>query len=648
MSREQLFASISLVFLATLAGASAASARLSRNRSAPLPRISLAAAQKKNLSGIHYEEARGASFAQLRAQARQFVALREGNLSPKARANWVEGCKQHPERNIFCGFTFDQRVKPPVAVNVTPSVQESMPFAQASAENSRTFGEMRQVVLMLAESDPLSLSDIKESLLHKALRNFDRWDLIEPLAQAAVGIESCPSASLLVSLGQKAEEFFPERKYREIAIALFARAHECGGDNDISANKARYRRALIHVWQNECKEADPLLERLADQSNGEYVSRALFWRAHCALRAGRPQLAEAFRAKLIKENPLSYHGLLLRKTAMAKRAAEHESGVRRVLDSQIPMIRFRSESAPEINAYVRAAEVLHDLKSPELAREVLSRIMDRVGRTEVAFKLYATLLLNRSEDFMTQFRILGELFQREPELISRSTLQLYYPLADSRLDIFNCYGAKVDPLLVSALIRQESGFNVHAKSRAGALGLMQLMPETAQKIERSVSPTEILDPKTNVRLGTYYFRTLLEQYDGDAELALAAYNAGPEKVDAWLKRYPVENRMLFFDLIPFKETRDYVALIARNYFWYMSLYGDTLAKNGRVNKSWRMSFQKRKTQISRVRAQPAWLAHRFDLRRLLETTSSSAAPVRKPATVGGKDLWPQFTVFLTN
>jgi hypothetical protein len=161
-------------------------------------------------------------------------------------------------------------------------------------------------------------------------------------------------------------------------------------------------------------------------------------------------------------------------------------------------------------------------------------------------------------------------------------------------------------------------------------------------MERSISTHEILDPKNNVRLGTLYFRSLLEQYDGDAELALAAYNAGPDKVDAWLKRYPVENRMLFFDLIPFKETRDYVALIARNYFWYMSLYGDTLAKNGRINKSWRQSFQKRKTQIARVRAQPAWLASGFDLKKLVETTATE----RRPAT--SRDLWPQFTVFLNN
>jgi soluble lytic murein transglycosylase-like protein len=69
-----------------------------------------------------------------------------------------------------------------------------------------------------------------------------------------------------------------------------------------------------------------------------------------------------------------------------------------------------------------------------------------------------------------------------------------------------------------------------------------------------------------------FFSRLVERYDGNVEFALAAYNAGPERVDVWRMRYPVENRLLFLDLIPFKETREYVASIARNYYWYQRLY----------------------------------------------------------------------------
>ena len=74
-----------------------------------------------------------------------------------------------------------------------------------------------------------------------------------------------------------------------------------------------------------------------------------------------------------------------------------------------------------------------------------------------------------------------------------------------------------------------------------------------------------------------FFSRLNERYGGEAELALAAYNAGPENVDIWQARYPVANRLLFVDLIPFRETREYVASIARNYFWYKKLYEEESA-----------------------------------------------------------------------
>ena len=101
---------------------------------------------------------------------------------------------------------------------------------------------------------------------------------------------------------------------------------------------------------------------------------------------------------------------------------------------------------------------------------------------------------------------------------------------------------------------------------------MQLMPKTARKFERLRSTQKLYDPVTNVKIGSKFFSTLLTRYDGDAALALAAYNAGAKRIEDWVRRYPVKDRILFLDLIPFKETRQYVSAIARNYFWYNTLY----------------------------------------------------------------------------
>jgi soluble lytic murein transglycosylase len=125
-------------------------------------------------------------------------------------------------------------------------------------------------------------------------------------------------------------------------------------------------------------------------------------------------------------------------------------------------------------------------------------------------------------------------------------------------------------LILMSLIRQESAFDPRARSRAGALGLMQVMPMTARRVA-GVSTRKLREVDTNLQVGSKYFAMLLNQFDNDVELALAGYNAGPHRVKDWLRRYPVSDRILFNDLIPFKETREYVAAIVRNYFFYRRL-----------------------------------------------------------------------------
>ncbi len=123
---------------------------------------------------------------------------------------------------------------------------------------------------------------------------------------------------------------------------------------------------------------------------------------------------------------------------------------------------------------------------------------------------------------------------------------------------------RVDPTLLFAIARQESALNPGARSPVGALGLMQLMPATAKQTARASGlayrgTQDLLNPATNVQLGSHYMRLMLDDFGQNRILAAAAYNAGPGRVRQWLGRLPGPvDHDLFTETIPFKETRQYV------------------------------------------------------------------------------------------
>jgi soluble lytic murein transglycosylase len=137
---------------------------------------------------------------------------------------------------------------------------------------------------------------------------------------------------------------------------------------------------------------------------------------------------------------------------------------------------------------------------------------------------------------------------------------------------------QLDPYLVAALIRQESEFNPSAVSRADAIGLMQLLPVTGRRMAhelkvRRYSVGMLVEPGVNVQLGTRYFRQLLQKFDGNLEAALAAYNAGADRVEEWRSAGDFREPAEFVESIPFTETREYVQAILRNAGIYHRLYG---------------------------------------------------------------------------
>jgi soluble lytic murein transglycosylase len=131
--------------------------------------------------------------------------------------------------------------------------------------------------------------------------------------------------------------------------------------------------------------------------------------------------------------------------------------------------------------------------------------------------------------------------------------------------------------LVAALILQESSFDAAALSHAGARGLMQVMPATGRRIARDKGQrfrrAALHDPRVSLDFGTHYLRKMSDRYDGSVEKVLAAYNAGPERVDAWAALWPGLSAEEFIESIPFTETRTYEMIVLASREEYRRLYG---------------------------------------------------------------------------
>ncbi len=164
------------------------------------------------------------------------------------------------------------------------------------------------------------------------------------------------------------------------------------------------------------------------------------------------------------------------------------------------------------------------------------------------------------------------------EQAPRALVEMVYPFGYSSLIETVAAENDLSPLLLLALIRQESFFDPQAGSYAGALGLTQVMPSTGQGIAAELnvegfSASDLLQPEVSIRFGAHYLRSQLNNFDGNIYFALAAYNAGPDSVRRWRQNLPTSDMGLFVELIDFVETRSYVKVVLENYAVYRFLYG---------------------------------------------------------------------------
>jgi hypothetical protein len=365
--------------------------------------------------------------------------------------------------------------------------------------------------------------------------------------------KECKTTDFKHALASTLEDDLPNFDVKSVVQSLYESNSECPISRTVALSS--YRAAMLRLIDQDCHKATPLLEKVTSSTEDYLKPRSLYWTWRC--QGESSEIKAAADAQLPY---FSYHRLLMDESSSSALAG--------VLKENETPVLVETQKNSEINAIARLAERLIANQMLPAARTILEKIrVDRIQETEPEFQVYWARLLHLTHAGIKKFQILASLINTYPQFRTKTVQNMLFPT--SFFDDVEARSKKLDPWLVQSLIRQESAFDPRARSRVGATGLMQLMPATARRISKVHG--QLRDPAYNIHTGIRFLEKLVSRFDGQVHLALAAYNAGPGKVEEWQRRYPTLDPILFVDAIPYRETREYVAFIFRNYYWYRSL-----------------------------------------------------------------------------
>ncbi|HEY6252306.1 MAG TPA: transglycosylase SLT domain-containing protein [Candidatus Angelobacter sp.] len=341
---------------------------------------------------------------------------------------------------------------------------------------------------------------------------------------------------------------------------------------------AHWKAAWLNYRLGKKDEAKRLFEeQLALYPGSTEASAALYWRGRLAESDSDQPLARAYYQKLT-QNFRYYYYANLGRDRLVKLGLQN-IGDPPVLDKlPAPSALPQNWDAPGDNLRARKAELLANAALYDFAERELQAAANGspswLAATQA--KLYADSG-RYSRAIETLKRAVPGYFSADLNQLPRPIWENLFPLPfweelkkDSLLN-------QLDPFLVASLVRQESEFNPAALSPANAMGLMQLLPHVGKNVAkeeklRNFSSNELFVPNTNIQLGTRYFRHMVDHYHGQVEYALAAYDAGEDRVDDWRSSGDFKDVEEFVESIPFTETREYVQAIMRNAVLYKLLY----------------------------------------------------------------------------
>lgn len=328
--------------------------------------------------------------------------------------------------------------------------------------------------------------------------------------------------------------------------------------NNKYAEDGAWNLGWIYYRKGQYREAHGTFSAFTDSTSSFNASNAKYWKARTLEKQGKHNEAHVQYRDLAGSTTPTYHTYL----------AQKKSGYSPTFTNINPE---STVLGPKATARKHKAQMLINLGMPEEAQlEIVAMEEESNSKEEL---VVVSLLYSQVDDYYQSIKIAQGLGLPQANKLS-------YPKGFQEFVVPYSKKYGVDELIVYSIIREESRFQKEVVSPADAVGLMQLIPPTARTVARQIGingfTTSMLTiPRINIEMGIFYFKQVLDQFNGDLELALASYNAGPHRAADWKVRFYGLEKDEFIEEVPFRETRNYIRRILRSYGAYKAIYGDT-------------------------------------------------------------------------
>lgn len=416
----------------------------------------------------------------------------------------------------------------------------------------------------------------------------------EPLYYAARSLARSDEVDEAIGLYASIAKKFPKTFYGQRAAFLRARllvqrgrfaeavkaydAYTATYPRGENRKDAEYEKTLAMLSSDRPTQAQKRLKQLTRTARGDDANKLRELEALAALRAGDRDGAIRTWSEVMQDQPLSWAALAARSRLMAIDAPVPPLLEPTVTQAAVAPLDLRLPAVPALLASVG----LDTDAEAYLAADEKSAAAAYAGREgEALCGLYGMLAGAKRRYRVGAAAVSYATLKRAPNAAERWAWECLYP--KPYVEQVRALEAEyaLPKNLLYAIMRQESAFDAEVVSPASAVGLMQIMPATAQRIAAELSiqvePDDLKRPGVSLRLGAFYIGKLLKMFEGNVMLAAAAYNAGPAAVTDWLAGDVEHEADLWVARIPYDETRNYVARVVGNLARYQWLDGGDAA-----------------------------------------------------------------------